>query len=186
MPSGDYRLIYDRSTPSRRPVEMEAYNNPILSPVNKETQYSAFLQDNWAIGRLTVNMGLRLDQYHAFVGRAGEGAGDVRHQRHVPLRRRARRGGRSSPRVGMALGRHQRCQDRAEGHLRLFTHVMTEDFAAELQPERAHDVSLSLVRSRRQQRLHAGEVNLDAQRAPIHQRHRRDQQHSQSRICSSP
>ena len=126
MPSGDYRLIYD-GTPSR-PVEMEAYNNPILSPVNKETQYSAFVQDRWTVGRLTVNMGMRFDQYHAFVGRAGEGAGHVRQQRHIPVRRRAHLAVRR-PSRRRGVGRHQRRQDRREGHLRLFSHVMTEDFA---------------------------------------------------------
>ena len=70
MASGRLQLIYDRvNGVPNQPVEIEAYNNPILSPVNKETQYRAFLQDKWAIGRrLTVNLGLRWDRYHAFVG----------------------------------------------------------------------------------------------------------------------
>ena len=61
MPSGDYRLIYD-GTPSR-PAEMEAFNNPILSPVNKETQYrpsyriggpSAVSRSTWDCGSTSI------------------------------------------------------------------------------------------------------------------------------------
>src|SRR5262249_36246449 len=69
MDAGDYTLIYDTANGlANQPVELEAYNNPILSPVNKETQHSVYLQDKWVLGRrLTFNLGVRWDRYHAFV-----------------------------------------------------------------------------------------------------------------------
>ena len=61
-------LIFDRvGGVSNQPAEIETYNKPIISPVNRETQYSVYLQDKWAIGSFTVNVGLRWDRYHAFV-----------------------------------------------------------------------------------------------------------------------
>jgi hypothetical protein len=125
-PSGDYRLVYD-GTPSRG-VELEAYNNPILSPVNKETQYSAFLQDRWTMGRLTVNLGARFDQYHAFVDEQIKEQGPFGNSGTFPyvdvLTWRS-----VVPRAGLAWDVTSDNKTVLKATYGLFRHVMTEDFA---------------------------------------------------------
>ena len=107
---------------------MEAYNNPILSPVNKETQYSAFVQDRWAVGRLTLNMGLRFDQYHAFVDEQVKEQGTFGNSGTFPyvdvLTWRS-----IVPRVGMAWDLTNDGKTVLKATYGLFSHVMTEDFA---------------------------------------------------------
>jgi hypothetical protein len=69
MQSGDYLLTFDRvGGLPHQPAEITTYNNPIISPVNREVQYAGFVQDRWTVKRLTVNLGLRFDRYHAYVG----------------------------------------------------------------------------------------------------------------------
>ena len=130
MVAGDYMLIYDRvSGVSNRPAEIEVYNNPILSPVNKETQYAVYLQDKWEIGRrLTFNLGVRWDRYHAFVdeqvkeqGRFG-GSGTFPYVDVLKWTAPA-------PRIAAAYDLSGDGKTVAKATYGLFTHVMTEDFA---------------------------------------------------------
>ena len=75
----DYLLTFDRVNGlSHQPAEITTYNDPIISPVNKEMQYAGYVQDNWALGRATVNLGLRIGSLPHLRGRADEGAGRVR------------------------------------------------------------------------------------------------------------
>lgn len=69
MASGDYQLVYDKvNGVSHQPVEIQTLNHPILSPAGLERQGSIYAQDRWTINRVTLNLGLRWDRYHAFVG----------------------------------------------------------------------------------------------------------------------
>jgi hypothetical protein len=69
MASGDYLLVYDRvNGVSHQPVEIQTLNHPILSPSGLERQGSLYVQDRWTVNRVTLNLGLRWDRYHAFVG----------------------------------------------------------------------------------------------------------------------
>ena len=125
-PSGDYRLIYD-GTPSR-PVEIETYNNPVLSPVNKETQYSGFVQDRWRLDRWTLNLGVRFDQYHAFVSEQVKEQGTFGNSGTFPyldvLTWRS-----FVPRIGAAWDVTNDGKTVLKATYGLFAHVMTEDFA---------------------------------------------------------
>ncbi len=127
-PSGDYRLVYD-GTPSR-PAELEAYNNPVLSPVNKETQSSAFVQDRWNLGRFTVNMGVRFDQYHAFVDEQVKEQGTFGTSGSLPyvdvLTWRS-----VVPRFGVAWDASNDGKTVVKATYGLFSHVMTEDFSGD-------------------------------------------------------
>jgi hypothetical protein len=130
MTAGDYRLIFDVvGGVSNQPVELEAYNNPILSPVNKETQYAAFIQDKWNVGRMTINMGIRYDQYHAFVDEQVKEQGTFGNAGSFPavdvLTWKA-----FAPRVGVAWDLAGNGKTVAKATYGWFNHVMTEDFAA--------------------------------------------------------
>jgi hypothetical protein len=131
MAAGDYMLIYDRDPVTRAqvPAEIEAYNNPVLSPVNKETQYSIFLQDKWAVGnRLTFNLGLRWDRYHAFVDEQVKEQGVFGTAGTFPavdvLTWKS-----AAPRAAAAWDVTGDGKTVAKATYGYFTHVMTEDFA---------------------------------------------------------
>jgi hypothetical protein len=131
MKSGNYRLIFDRvNGVSNQPAEFEAYNTPIISPVNRETQYSAFLQDKWDIGHLTVNMGLRWDRYHAFVGEQVKEQGTFGNSGTFPgidvLTWSS-----VAPRIGAAWDVSGSGKTVAKATYGWFNHVMTEDFAGD-------------------------------------------------------
>jgi len=130
MAAGDYMLIYDRvNGVPNRPVEIEAYNNPILSPVNKETQHSVFFQDKWAVGRRwTLNLGIRWDRYHAFVGEQVKEQGVFGTSGTFPgidvLQWRS-----AAPRAAAAWDVTGNGKTVVKATYGYFTHVMTEDFA---------------------------------------------------------
>ena len=130
MTAGDYTLIYDTvSGVPNQPVELEAYNNPVLSPVNKETQYSIFAQDKWALShRWTLNLGIRWDQYHAFVDEQVKEQGTFGESGTFPavdvLMWKA-----VAPRAAVAWDVTGSGKSVVKATYGYFTHVMTEDFA---------------------------------------------------------
>ena len=130
MAAGDYMLIYDRvGNLPHQPVEIEAYNNPVISPSNKESQYSVFVQDKWAVGRRwTFNLGVRWDQYEAWVEDQVKEQGTFGNSGTFPrvdvLTWRS-----AAPRVGLAWDVTGNAKTVAKATYGLFTHVMTEDFA---------------------------------------------------------
>ncbi len=131
MESGNYRLIFDRVLGvSNQPAEIETYNTPIISPVNKETQYAAFVQDKWDVGPLTVNMGLRFDRYHAFVGEQVKEQGTFGNAGSFPavdvLTWSA-----IAPRIGAAWDLFGNGRTVVKATYGWFNHVMTEDFAGD-------------------------------------------------------
>ena len=70
---GSYLLRFDNG----RPLQITTYNFPIPGEGNRMNNYGAFVQDAWTISpRLTVNMGLRLEQYHSFVDAGSKPAGE--------------------------------------------------------------------------------------------------------------
>jgi hypothetical protein len=129
MASGDYRLIYDRvNGVPNQPVELEAYNNPVISPSNKETQYAAFLQDKWSLGQLTINMGLRWERYDAFVDEQVKEQGTFGNAGSFP-RVDVLTWTAVAPRIGAAWDVAGRGKTVVKATYGWFNHVMTEDFA---------------------------------------------------------
>ena len=161
MVSGNYRLIFDRvNNVSNQPTEFEAYNSPILSPVNKETQYSFFLQDKWTMNRVTINAGVRWDRYHAFVGEQVKeqgtfgGAGSFSAVDVLTW-------GSFAPRLGIAWDLRGNGKTVAKATYGWFNHVMTEDFAT------AYNQNTRVIQTYRWRDLDGdrdytpGEINLD-------------------------
>jgi outer membrane receptor protein involved in Fe transport len=69
---GSYLLRFDNGAP----LQMTTYNFPIPGEGNRMNNYGMYVQDAWTISpRLTVNMGLRLEQYHYFVDAGSKPAG---------------------------------------------------------------------------------------------------------------
>jgi hypothetical protein len=62
-PAGNYTLIYDRGAP----VEIAILNSP-TEPKPRTNYYAAYFKDTWRVSnRVTVNLGVRFDQQHAFL-----------------------------------------------------------------------------------------------------------------------
>lgn len=129
--SGNYQLIYDRvGGVAHQPIEINTYNFPIEKPANQETQYSGFLTDRWTIQRrLTANLGLRLERYHAFVGEQTKTQGQFGNGGTFPavdvLTWAA-----VAPRAGFAYDLMGNGRTVVKGTYGWFNHTMTEDFAA--------------------------------------------------------
>ena len=67
-PAGNYTLIYDRvNNVSGTPVEIAMLNSP-TEPKPRTNYYAGYFKDTWrATDHLTVNIGVRFDQQHAFL-----------------------------------------------------------------------------------------------------------------------
>jgi hypothetical protein len=63
------------------PAQVQIYNTPVLSTISMSRNVGLYVQDSWRIQRLTVNAGLRWEDYQAEVGSADLPAG-----RFVPAR----------------------------------------------------------------------------------------------------
>jgi hypothetical protein len=159
--SGNYQLIYDRvGGLARQPVEINTYNMPITDPANKQTQYSAFLQDRWSIGRrLTANIGLRWDQYHTFVDEQTKVQGQFGNSGTFPAVD-VLTWSSIAPRAGLAFDVSGDGKTVVKATYGWFNHTATEDFAA------AHNAN-TLVTTRyhwrdlnRNNDYDEGEVNL--------------------------
>jgi len=127
--SGNYLLVYDKvGTLSHQPVELDTYNFPIVSPAGKERQFAGYLTDKWAVGHLTFNLGLRFEQYHAFVGEQTKEQGTFGGGGTFPavdvLTWRA-----IAPRAAVAWDLLGDGKTVAKATYGWFNHVMTEDFA---------------------------------------------------------
>jgi outer membrane receptor protein involved in Fe transport len=62
-PAGNYRLIFDRGAP----IEIEIFNSP-TQPDARASYYAGYIKDTWrATDRLTLNLGLRVEQQRAFL-----------------------------------------------------------------------------------------------------------------------
>ena len=67
--SGNYLLTFDKvGALSNQPVEITTYNYPVSGAPTRETELGIYVKDSWAITkRLTANVGLRADRFHAYV-----------------------------------------------------------------------------------------------------------------------
>jgi hypothetical protein len=129
MESGNYLLTFDKvNGVSHQPAEITTYNDPIISPVNKEVQYAGFIQDKWSVGRATVNLGLRLDHYYTYVGAQTKEQGVFGNAGTFPkidvLTWTA-----PAPRLGIAYDLDGKGKTVAKSTFGIFNHAMTEDFA---------------------------------------------------------
>ncbi len=129
--SGNYQLIYDRvGGLAHQPVEINTYNMPITDPANKQTQYSAFVQDRWNIGqRLTANIGLRWDQYHSFVDEQTKVQGQFGNAGTFPAVD-VLTWSSIAPRVGLAYDVTGNGKTVVKATYGWFNHTITEDFGA--------------------------------------------------------
>jgi hypothetical protein len=60
-PSQDYYLILRAGAP----FELGTFNIPV-DPLNRADYAGAFVQDNWSLGHVTLNLGVRYDRNHAY------------------------------------------------------------------------------------------------------------------------
>ena len=67
-PAGNYQLVYNTvNGVPYTPVEITTFNFPVTQ-TNREDAYSAYVNDRWELAkRVTLNLGLRFDQNHAWV-----------------------------------------------------------------------------------------------------------------------
>ena len=74
---GDYNLMFDTvGGVANQSAEIEGNNAP-LDPDNWDNVYSVFITDQWRLGgRLTFNLGTRIDQQHSFVPEQTRAAGE--------------------------------------------------------------------------------------------------------------
>jgi len=129
MESGDYLLTFDRVNGiPHQPVEITTYNNPIISPVNKEQQYAGFVQDRWTVNHVTVNLGLRFDRYHAFVGEQAKEQGVFGTSGTFP-KVDVLTWAAPAPRAGVAWDLTGNGKNVVKTTYGWFNHVMSEDFA---------------------------------------------------------
>ena len=68
--NGDMRLIYNNGTPLR----VQAFNTPVQA-TSYIQQLGFFGQDSWSLGRLTLNLGMRLDNTKGWYPNETSGAG---------------------------------------------------------------------------------------------------------------
>jgi hypothetical protein len=68
--SGDYTLIFNKGVPN----QIQTFNFPFI-PQNKLTSQSVYATDNWMLGRLTINYGVRWERYHSFYPTQNKPAG---------------------------------------------------------------------------------------------------------------
>ena len=74
-PAGNYTLVFDRvnGVPDQ-PVEIRILNSP-TSPKPRTNYYAGFLKDTWRVtNRVTANLGVRIEQQHAFLAEQSRGA----------------------------------------------------------------------------------------------------------------
>jgi hypothetical protein len=129
MESGNYLLTFDKVNGiSHQAAEIATYNDPIISPVNKEVQYAGFVQDRWTVNRFTLNLGLRLDHYHTYVGEQTKEQGIFGNSGTFPMID-VLTWSAPAPRFGMAWDITGNGKNVAKATYGYFNHVMSEDFA---------------------------------------------------------
>jgi outer membrane receptor protein involved in Fe transport len=125
-------LIYDRIGGVRQPVEIDTYNFPIKDPYNRERVYSAYGTDSWRIGgRLTANLGLRLDRYRVYVDEQTKQQGPFGNAGTFPAVE-VITSNALAPRVGLAYSLGSKTV--LQGTYGLFNHAFTEDLAGSFNP----------------------------------------------------
>ena len=74
-PAGNYTLVFDRvGGVSNQPAEIQIRNSP-TQPDARATYLAGYLKDTWRVtSGLTVNLGVRIDQQHAFLRKQSKDA----------------------------------------------------------------------------------------------------------------
>lgn len=75
--SGNYVLLFNRiNNRPFQPFQIQVYNNPTDGLNERYQEVSAYVKDNWQVNpRLTANLGVRFERYHAYVVPANQPAG---------------------------------------------------------------------------------------------------------------
>ena len=80
--NGDLQQVYaGTTTPFTNPISVTVYNTPLRYQENMKADLGVFIQDSWALNRLTVNTGLRWEYFAHEVAEQQSGNG-----RFVPAR----------------------------------------------------------------------------------------------------
>jgi hypothetical protein len=74
-PAGDYALLFDTVNGVPNVAQEFESNNAPTKPKELTEYYSAFVQDQWRLGRLTFNLGVRMDYQHLLVPAQSREAG---------------------------------------------------------------------------------------------------------------
>lgn len=125
IPNGNYRLIYDNG----RPAEIETFNRPIIgAKTARSTAYAGYIMDQWRRGRMTTNLGLRYERYHAYLEEQTKAQGFFGDSGTFP--------GRGlltwnavAPRAGMAFDLRGDGKMVLKTSYGIYRHVLTEDYA---------------------------------------------------------
>jgi outer membrane receptor protein involved in Fe transport len=89
-PAGNYTLVFDKvNGVSEQPSQIDILNSP-TRPKPRTNYYAGYVKDTWrASERLTVNLGLRIEQQHSFLKAQSREASPS--FRRCSLRRHSRR-----------------------------------------------------------------------------------------------
>jgi hypothetical protein len=159
--AGNYLLVYDTvSGAANQPVELQTFNYPIRAVRNRMTEYSGYLKDSWTMGRVTANIGLRLERYHSFIdaqtkeqGRFGASGSfdpvDVLTWTSV------------APRVGVAYDVRGNGRTVVKAAYGWFNHTMGDDYAEVYNKNGLVTTTYRWRDADRNNDYTAGEVNLD-------------------------
>lgn len=153
----NYRLIFDAG----RPVEIETFNRPIVgAKTARQMQYSAYITDQWRVGRLTMNLGLRFDRYRGYLKEQTKLQGEFGEGGTFPGRDILIWNG-LAPRTGFAYDVRGDGRTVVKGSYGIYRHVLTEDY-----PQNFNRNNLTVTRYRwsdldGNRDYTPGEVNLD-------------------------
>ena len=157
-PAGNYTLIYDRvNNVSGTPVEIAMLNSP-TEPKPRTNYYAGYFKDTWrATDHLTVNIGVRFDQQHAFLTEQSKEASPnfptlFPAATFAPLD--VLTWNSLVPRLGLAWDVAE--QDGHQGNVRRLFERALRQLCEFLQPSDEHHDEFPLEGSQRQRRLRSG------------------------------
>lgn len=126
--NGNYMLVFNRGLP----FQIRTYNYPV-SADNDLSNQALFATDNWRIGRVTLNYGVRWDRYHSYYNEQHKPAGDLSPAADYP--------GQDVltwsdfvPRVGAAWDLTGKGTTIVKGGYGLFGDTMGADYAGDFNP----------------------------------------------------
>ena len=145
--SGDYQLQFTRGVPS----QIVVYNYPFATSINNLYSQAVYATDVMAVGRVTLNFGVRWERYHNFYPEQTRESGQF--SVHLPGQDLSQAGRADVDRHGAPRGRGVgRDGERQDGHQGLVRPVRRHDgrsLLERVQPERRGDPDLRVDRALR-------------------------------------